>query len=623
MSYLGQQLGQGQAERFVFTASGGETSVTTSDDGRAIAYTVGQVDVYLNGAKLINGSDFTATTGTSITGLAALTASDVVEVFALSIFQASDTVSAASGGTFNGNVTVDANLTVTGTVDIDTSLNVDGTVTADGLDVDGTGTYLLSLNNTSQDTRIELSKSGTQYGQVSVGTDQLNLVATGASTAMRFLVNSGSTEAARITSAGDVGIGVTPSAWGSPFSSVMQFTKGAIAGQSNSILLLNNAYFDGTNYKYISTAGAGIYEQTSGIHLWQTAASGTAGTNISFSESMRIDSSGNLLVGKTSTGYSANGAEITSTGLLYLPAGSASAPAITFSGDTNTGIGFGGADILYFTNGGSESGRFDASGNLLVGKTTTAGAFNTVGTELRATGLVQSTVDGSKCIDLNRKTSDGDIIGFSKDGTTVGSIGTRTGRLTIGEGDVGLEFVSASDQIRPHNMTSNANRGDAIDLGESGARFKDLYLSGGVVFGSTGGAVTSKTLDDYEEGTFTPVLAGSSTAGAFTYALQEGRYVKVGESVHVHIAIQVTATSTSPVGDMKINGLPFTIGPSFPSFAIGWTQYITFADQIGAYGGGTTITLRNLASGGSGSNIQGSAFASDFFIFIAGTYEAA
>ena len=118
MSYLGQQLGQGQAERFVFTASGSETSVTTADDGRAIAYTVGQVDVYLNGAKLVNGSDFTATTGTSITGLAALTASDVVEVFALSIFQASDTVSAASGGTFNGNVTVAANLSVTGTAAI-------------------------------------------------------------------------------------------------------------------------------------------------------------------------------------------------------------------------------------------------------------------------------------------------------------------------------------------------------------------------------------------------------------------------------------------------------------------------------------------------------------------------
>ena len=118
MSYLGQQLGQGQAERFIYTATGGETSVTSDDLGRAIAYTVGQVDVYLNGAKLINGSDFTATTGTSITGLAALTASDVVEVFALSIFQASDTVSAASGGTFNGNVTVDANLSVTGTVDI-------------------------------------------------------------------------------------------------------------------------------------------------------------------------------------------------------------------------------------------------------------------------------------------------------------------------------------------------------------------------------------------------------------------------------------------------------------------------------------------------------------------------
>jgi hypothetical protein len=69
MSYIGQGLGQGQAERFVYTASGGETSVSLDDDGRGIAYTPNQLDVYLNGVKLKNGTDFTATTGSSITGL--------------------------------------------------------------------------------------------------------------------------------------------------------------------------------------------------------------------------------------------------------------------------------------------------------------------------------------------------------------------------------------------------------------------------------------------------------------------------------------------------------------------------------------------------------------------------
>ena len=118
MSYLGQAPGQGQAEYFLFTASGNETSVTTADDGRVVSYTVGQVSVYLNGVKLVEGSDFTATNGSTITLIGSrpgLTASDVVEVVALSAFSPSDTVSAANGGTFAGNVIMSGNLTVNGT----------------------------------------------------------------------------------------------------------------------------------------------------------------------------------------------------------------------------------------------------------------------------------------------------------------------------------------------------------------------------------------------------------------------------------------------------------------------------------------------------------------------------
>ena len=129
MSYLGQAPGQGQAEYFLYTASGSETSVTTADDGRVVSYTVGQVSVYLNGVKLVEGSgkDFQATNGSTITGLSALTASDVVEVVALSAFSPSDTVSSANGGTFNGNVSFgDNNITNVGSLALD-SISADGT----------------------------------------------------------------------------------------------------------------------------------------------------------------------------------------------------------------------------------------------------------------------------------------------------------------------------------------------------------------------------------------------------------------------------------------------------------------------------------------------------------------
>ena len=129
MSYLGQSPGQGMAEYFLFTASGSETSVTTADDGRPVAYTVGQVSVYLNGVRLVEGSgkDFQATNGSTISGLSALSASDVVEVVALSTFSPADAVSAANGGTFSGNVSFgDNNITNVGSLALD-SISADGT----------------------------------------------------------------------------------------------------------------------------------------------------------------------------------------------------------------------------------------------------------------------------------------------------------------------------------------------------------------------------------------------------------------------------------------------------------------------------------------------------------------
>ena len=125
MAYIGQEPGLGEAERFIFTASGSETTVTADDDGVPIGYTVGQLSVYLNGVKLVLGTDFTATNGSTITGLAALAAGDVVEVIALSTFSPADTVP-ATGGTFSGNVIH------SGTVTNSSTTTATGLITANG-----------------------------------------------------------------------------------------------------------------------------------------------------------------------------------------------------------------------------------------------------------------------------------------------------------------------------------------------------------------------------------------------------------------------------------------------------------------------------------------------------------
>ena len=151
---------------------------------------------------------------------------------------------------------------------------------------------------------------------------------------------------------------------------------------------------------------------------------GVKGNNLTFSgngsaEHARVDTSGNLLVGTTS---STSGITATSgSSFVYRPAGE-----------------------LTVARQGS-------------GVTSPVAIFNQTG-------------------------DDGQILDLRKNGTTVGSIGTVAGDIVIGTGACGIRFHNGTPAIQPRNSNGNANN-DAIDIGLAGNRFKDLYLSGGVNIG--------------------------------------------------------------------------------------------------------------------------------------------
>ena len=139
------------------------------------------------------------------------------------------------------------------------------------------------------------------------------------------------------------------------------------------------------------------------------------------------------------------------------------------------------APIVFSNIGGSsESMRIDSSGNLLVGTTNTNPADNNVsGTRLG--GQAEFSVSGGPSAEFNRITSDGDIVRFKKDGTTVGSIGSNSGvNLIIGTGDTGIYFNSGSDAVHPWNTSTNSARNNGIDLGRSTDRWRDIYTDGAV-----------------------------------------------------------------------------------------------------------------------------------------------
>jgi hypothetical protein len=110
----------------------------------------------------------------------------------------------------------------------------------------------------------------------------------------------GGVESMRLDSAGNLGLGVTPSAW-TTFTSAIEVPGGALAGISaNQVGVWQNCFYNSSSFKYKSTAAATLYQQSGGTHVWYNAASGTAGNNITFTQAMTLDASGNLLVGTTS-----------------------------------------------------------------------------------------------------------------------------------------------------------------------------------------------------------------------------------------------------------------------------------------------------------------------------------
>ena len=114
MPYLGRSTdGFGVRDRFVFTASGSETSLSGADDNsRTLKYQDGTyIDVFMNGVLLLRGTDYNTTTANTIGGLASLAASDVVEIIVYDVFSVANNVP-ATGGSFTGEITFTSDSTI-------------------------------------------------------------------------------------------------------------------------------------------------------------------------------------------------------------------------------------------------------------------------------------------------------------------------------------------------------------------------------------------------------------------------------------------------------------------------------------------------------------------------------
>jgi hypothetical protein len=200
----------------------------------------------------------------------------------------------------------------------------------------------------------------------------------------------------------------------------------------------------------------------------------------------------------------------------------------------------------------------------------------------------------------------GPIIGLYGNGTSVGNISTQGQRLSIGSGDVNLNFNASANSMYPiSDPAAGTLSSGIVDLGAALATFKDAYLSGGVYLGGTAGA---NKLDDFETGSFTPYFTSSGATPSLTYTTQGGTYVKVGNLVTIWIKLRINNISSYGTGNLRVAGLPFTVTDACAETGGSVGLWLSMASATGTEiiqqrsGGQQLFVLQNTTNGAHSVN---------------------
>ena len=278
----------------------------------------------------------------------------------------------------------------------------------------------------------------------------------------------------------------------------MQFNGTALSlitrGGASSHGVMRFQSSDGTDnlnrMEILSNGDIRFYDDTETEGLRWDASARRLGLN-TISPTTVLDVTGGAIVSPTGVNYQ----NYTSVGDLQI-ADTASTGLLIHSGTTSSGyVTFGdgavagriqydhSADEMYISTNNSIAATIDSSGNLLVGKASTA--FGTQGIALNANGVIDVTKDGDAALFLNRLSSDGTLLEFYRGASSfVGAIAAVGGDLRIGgldDNHAGLRFAASEKAMLPVLNSDGSLDDGNTDLGASNARFDDVNATNGTI----------------------------------------------------------------------------------------------------------------------------------------------
>jgi len=290
------------------------------------------------------------------------------------------------------------------------------------------------------------------YNGVSGDISILNDVTTGN---IKFAAGASSTTQMLLNPSGNLGLGVTPSAFGSSYRGLQVGNSLTLMGASGASEIGANNFFNGTNYIYISNAQATLYAMSLGQHRWYNAITGTAGNAITFTQAMTLDASGRLGIGTTTTPRRLNLQQTTGGDAAMIGFYTQEPTLFAVMGAKNNTNDFQLAGIgnLIFYSGSTIGGvateptnermRLFSTGNLVIASTTDSGE------RLQVTGTAKIT--GATAINAALTITNATLPSFKVNHTAAGH---ASGWFDTNEFGVLISSASTSASHYLTNMTS-------------------------------------------------------------------------------------------------------------------------------------------------------------------------